>query len=173
MLREREVPLGEMIQPRAEGEIAFLLKRDLVGPGVTPADVVAATEHVTACFEIVDSRIRDWKIRIQDTIADNASSGLFDLGREPADPRRVDFVTCGMVVEKNGEILSTGAGAAALGSPLICVAWLADALGRFGVPLRAGEIILSGSLVPLEPVRAGDHMRVRVGGIGAAEVRFV
>ncbi len=173
MLREREVALDEMIQPRAEGELAFLLKRDLVGPGVTPADVVAATEHVTACFEIVDSRIQDWKIRIQDTIADNASSGLFVLGREPVDPKRVDFVTCGMVVEKNGEVLSTGAGAAALGSPLICVAWLADAMGRFGVPLRAGEIILSGSLVPLEPVRPGDHMRVRTGGAGGAEVRFV
>jgi 2-oxopent-4-enoate/cis-2-oxohex-4-enoate hydratase len=169
-----EMPIGrELIQPRAEGEIAFVLKRDLRGPGVTPADVVAATECVMACFEVVDSRIRDWKIRIQDTVADNASSGLFALGREAADPKRVDFVHCGMVVEKNGEILSTGAGAAALGSPLICVAWLADTLGRFGVPLQAGELILSGSLVPLEPVRPGDHMRLSIGGIGGCEIRFV
>jgi len=168
-----ELPISSaLIQARAEGEIAFLLKRELVGPGVTPADVVAATECVMPCFEIVDSRIRDWKIRIQDTVADNASSGLFVIGKDAVDPKKVDFFSCGMVVEKNGEILSTGAGAAALGSPLICVAWLANAMGRFGVPLKAGEVILSGSLVPLEPVRPGDQMRVTVAGIGSTQVRF-
>ena len=168
-----EVPIGrELIQPRAEGEIAFLLARSLVGPGVTPADVVAATECVMPCFEIVDSRIRDWKIRVQDTIADNASSGLFVLGRAARRPDGFDFFSCGMVVEKNGEILSTGAGAAALGSPLACVAWLANTLGAFGVPLLAGEVILSGSLVPLEPVRAGDRMKVTIGGLGTAEITF-
>jgi 2-oxopent-4-enoate/cis-2-oxohex-4-enoate hydratase len=169
-----EMPISrELIQPRAEGEIAFFLKRDLTGPGITPSDVIAATESVAACFEVVDSRIEGWKIKIGDTVADNASSGLFVLGSERVDPRQVDFVTCGMVVEKNGEILSTGAGAAALGSPLICVAWLANALGRYGISLKAGEVILSGSLVPLEPVKPGDEMRVRVGGIGSASVRFV
>jgi 2-oxopent-4-enoate/cis-2-oxohex-4-enoate hydratase len=169
-----EMPIGAaLIQPRAEGEIAFVLSRDLCGPGVTPADVVAATEYVTPCFEIVDSRIDDWKIRIEDTVADNASSGLFVLGNDRADPRKVDFFSCGMVVEKEGEILSTGAGAAALGSPLNCVAWLANTLGAFGVGLGAGEVILSGSLVPLEPVRPGDWMRVTIGGLGAASVRFV
>ena len=169
-----EMPIGrELIQPRAEGEIAFILKRDLVGPGITNEDVVAATECVMACFEIVDSRIKDWKIRIQDTVADNASSGLFLVGTEKVDPRKVDFETCGMVVEKNGAIISTGAGAAALGSPLTCVAWLANTLGRFGTPLKAGEVILSGSLVPLEPVKPGDSMRVRIGGIGTASVKFV
>jgi 2-oxopent-4-enoate/cis-2-oxohex-4-enoate hydratase len=168
-----ELPIGrELIQPRAEGEIAFVLARDLVGPGITPADVIVATDHVVACFEIVDSRVRDWKIRIQDTVADNASSGLFALGGDKADPRKVDFFTCGIVVEKNGEIISTGAGAAALGSPLNCVAWLANTLGRFDVPLRAGDVILSGSLVPLEPVRPGDHMRCSIGGIGGCDVRF-
>ena len=168
-----EMPIGSlMIQPRAEGEIAFLLKRDLVGPGITVADVLAATECVMPCFEIVDSRIRDWKIRIQDTVADNASSGLFVIGREQVDPRKVDLVTCGMVVEKNGEIISTGAGAAALGSPAICVAWLANTLGGFGIPLSAGEIILSGSLVPLEPVKPGDRMSLKIGGIGSASVVF-
>jgi 2-oxopent-4-enoate/cis-2-oxohex-4-enoate hydratase len=169
-----ELPIStQLIQPRAEGEIAFVLKRDLIGPGVTPADVMAATDHVLPCFEVVDSRIHDWRIKIQDTVADNASSGLFVLGREGADPRKVDFYTCGIVVEKNGEILSTGAGAAALGSPLICVAWLANTLGAFGVSLRAGEVVLSGSLVPLEPVRDGDVMRLSIGGIGGAQVRFV
>jgi 2-oxopent-4-enoate/cis-2-oxohex-4-enoate hydratase len=174
VLHGDDVPIGrELIQPRAEGELAFVLKRDLTGPGVTPADVLAATDHVRPCFEIVDSRIRDWKIKIQDTVADNASSGLFVLGREGADPRAIDFVTCGMVVEKNGDIVSTGAGAAALGSPVICVAWLANALGEFGVGLKAGEIVLSGSLVPLERVEPGDRMSLKVGGIGGASVRFV
>ncbi len=128
----------ELIQPRAEGEIAFLLERDLVGPGVTPADVIAATECVMPCFEVVDSRIRDWKIRVEDTVADNASSGLFALGRETRPPSGFDFFSCGMVVEKNGEIVSTGAGAAALGSPLVCVAWLANTLGGYRRPAPRG-----------------------------------
>jgi 2-oxopent-4-enoate/cis-2-oxohex-4-enoate hydratase len=169
-----EMPISSrLIQPRAEGEIAFLLKKDLRGPGVTPADVVAATDCIAACFEVVDSRIDGWKIKIEDTVADNASSGLFLLGKERVSPRDFDFVTCGMVVEKNGEVLSTGAGAAALGSPLICVAWLANTLGRYDIPLRAGEVVLSGSLVPLEPIKPGDAMRVLVGGLGSATVRFV
>ncbi|MET0078433.1 MAG: 2-oxopent-4-enoate hydratase [Candidatus Thiodiazotropha lotti] len=168
-----EMPISEqLIQPRAEGEIAFMLKRDLIGPGISNADVLRATEAVIPCFEIVDSRIRDWKIKIQDTVADNASCGLFVLGDKAVDPRKVDLATAGMVVEKNGELLSTGAGAAALGSPVNCVAWLANTLGSFGIPLKAGEVILSGSLVPLEPVVAGDFMRVEIGGIGSASVRF-
>lgn len=168
-----EMPISQrLIQPRAEGEIAFILKHDLTGPGITNIDVIRATECVVPCFEIVDSRIHDWKIKIQDTIADNASCGLFVLGDHIADPRSVDLVNCGMVVEKNGEVISTGAGAAALGSPVTCVAWLANTLGPLGIGLKAGEIILSGSLVPLEPVKAGDFMRVTIGGIGSAAVRF-
>src|SRR5262245_7182521 len=108
------IDASTLIQPKAEGEIAFVLKRDLMGPGVTNADVLAATECVMPCFEIVDSRIRDWKIRIQDTVADNASCGVFVLGDRAVDPRRIDLATCGMVLEKNGEIVATGAGAAAL-----------------------------------------------------------
>ncbi|MFL0807989.1 MAG: 2-oxopent-4-enoate hydratase [Oceanobacter sp.] len=168
-----EMPISEqLIQPRAEGEIAFILKKDLMGPGVTNADVLAATECVMPCFEIVDSRIEDWNIKIQDTVADNASCGLFVLGDNAVSPSQVDLATCGMVVEKNGSIISTGAGAAALGSPVNCVTWLANTLGQFGIPLKAGEVILSGSLVPLEPVQAGDFMTVSIGGIGSASVRF-
>lgn len=168
-----ELPVSsQLIAPRAEGEIAFVLERDLSGPGVTAAQVLAATAYVKPCFEVVDSRIADWKIKIQDTIADNASSGMYVLGRTPVSPRALDFVTCGMVVWKNGEVLSTGAGAAALGSPLNCVAWLANTLGERGESLHAGELILSGSLVPLEPVRAGDLMHLRIAGIGEASVRF-
>lgn len=168
-----ELPIStQLIAPRAEGEIAFVLERDLRGPGITAAQVLAATAYVKPCFEVVDSRIADWKIKIQDTIADNASSGMFVLGSRPISPRGLDFITCGMVVWKNGEVLSTGAGAAALGSPLNCVAWLANTLGERGEALRAGDVILSGSLVPLEPVRPGDFMQLRIAGIGEASVRF-
>lgn len=168
-----EIPVStEMIQPKAEGEIAFILRRNLEGPGVTSADVWRATECVMPCFEIVDSRIRDWKIKIQDTVADNASSGKFVLGGRAVDPRQVDLALCGMVLEKNGEVLHTGAGAAALGSPVNCVAWLANTLGRFDIALKEGEVILSGALVPLVPVVSGDHMRVSVGGMGSVTVRF-
>ncbi|MGH7297339.1 MAG: fumarylacetoacetate hydrolase family protein [Polyangiaceae bacterium] len=161
-----------LIQPRAEGEIAFVLARDLVGPGVTEGDVLVATRCVRPCFEIVDSRIRDWKIGIEDTVADNASSGVFVLGRDEVDPRSLDLPACRIAVVKNGLPLSEGVGAAALGSPAFCVAWLANTLSRFGIPLKAGEIILSGSLVPLEPVKAGDRMHLALEGIGQAGVQF-
>ena len=166
------IPMDRLIQPRAEGEIAFVLRRDLRGPGVTAADVLAATECVLPCFEIVDSRIQDWKIRIQDTVADNASCGVFVLGGRAVDPRDVDLRLCGMVLEKNGEIVGTGAGAAALGSPVNAVAWLANTLGRLDIPLLAGEVILSGSLAALIPVKAGDSLRIDIGGIGGCSVRF-
>ena len=139
---------------------------------MTPIDVLAATECVMPCFEIVDSRIRDWKIRIQDTVADNASSGFFVLGAEVV-PRGLDFVTCGMVVGKNGEIISTGAGAAALGlAARTASPGSPNTLERFGIPFEAGEIILSGSLVPLEPVKAGDRMRLCASAASAAVERF-
>ena len=167
------ISAATLIQPRAEGEIAFVLKRDLVGPGVSAADVLAATDGVMACFEIVDSRIRDWKIKVQDTVADNASCGVFVLGDKLVDVRGLDLATCGMVLEKNGEIVATGAGAAALGAPANAVAWLANTLGRLGIPLLAGEVILSGSLAIMVPVKAGDSLRVTIGGIGGCSVRFV
>ena len=163
-----ELPISsQMIQPRAEGEIAFLLKRDLVGPGVGIDEVLDATERVFPCFEIVDSRIDDWKIR---DLRHDRRQCFVRLVRDRRPWRgaaRVDLVTCGMVVEKNGEIISTGAGAAALGSPAFCVAWLANTLGGFGIPLLAGEIVLSGSLVPLEPVVAGDRMQLTWAGSAA------
>ena len=162
----------QLIQPRAEGEIAFKLEKDLQGPGVTNEDVVDATGYVMACFEVVDSRIRDWKIRIQDTVADNASCGLFVLGDEHADPKGLDFPGLKMRVFKNGELLSEGLGSAALESPLNCVSWLANTLSEFGITLNAGDVVLSGSLVPLEPVVAGDEMRLEVDSVGTASVRF-
>lgn len=167
------IAMDRLIQPKAEGEIAFVLKKTLKGPGVTVADVLAATEGVMACFEIVDSRIENWKIAIQDTVADNASCGVFVLGDRLLDVRDVDLTTCGMVLEKNGEIVATGAGAAALGHPANAVAWLANTLGAHGTALEAGEVVLSGSLAAMVPVKAGDNLRVAIGGIGGCSVRFV
>lgn len=167
------IPFASLIQPKAEGEIAFLLKKDLMGPGVTAADVLAATEGVMACFEIVDSRIQDWKIKIQDTVADNASCGVFVLGDRVVDPRRLDLALCGMALEKNGEMLVTGAGAATLGHPVNAMVWLANTLGRLGIALKAGDIVLSGAMGAMVPVRQGDSLRVSIGGIGGCSVRFV
>jgi 2-oxopent-4-enoate/cis-2-oxohex-4-enoate hydratase len=166
------IAIERLIQPKAEGEIAFVLKKDLQGPGIGSADVIAATECVMPCFEIVDSRIRDWKIRIQDTVADNASCGVFVLGDRAVDPRRIDLSTCGMVLEKNGDVVATGAGAAALGSPVNAVAWLANTLGRLGIGLKAGEVVLSGALAAMFPAQAGDNFRVSIGGLGSCSVRF-
>jgi 2-oxopent-4-enoate/cis-2-oxohex-4-enoate hydratase len=166
------IDIATLIQPKAEGEIAFILKKDLLGPGITNAQVLAATECVMPCFEIVDSRIRDWKIKIQDTVADNASCGVFVLGDQAVDPRKLDLALCGMVLEKNGEIITTGAGAAALGSPVNAITWLANTMGALGIPLKAGEVILSGALAAMLPAKAGDNFRVSIGGLGGCSVRF-
>lgn len=162
-----------MIAPKAEAEVAFVLQHDLKGPGVSAADVLRATAFVMPCFEIVDSRIRDWQIRIQDTVADNASCGVLVLGGTRRHPRELDLALAGMVLEKNGEVVSTSTGAAVQGSPVNAVVWLANTLGRRGIALKAGEVILSGSQSPLVPVKPGDSLHCSVGGLGSASVRFV
>lgn len=168
-----DMPISsQLIQPRAEGEIAFVMAKDLSGPGVTEADVLAATAYVSPCFEIVDSRIANWKIKYQDTVSDNASCGLFVIGDAKVDPKTLDLPSVKMTVTKNGAFLSSGLGSAALGSPLTCVAWLANTLGQYGITLNAGDIVLSGSLVPLEPVVAGDVMSLHAEGLGECSVRF-
>lgn len=170
--RGTEIPYSRLIQPKAEGEIAFILKKDLTGPGVTVADVLAATQGVMACIEVVDSRIRDWQISIQDTVADNASCGVFVLSDRIVPVDKLDLFSTGMVLEKNGRIVGTGAGAATMGSPAAAVAWLANTLGRFGISLKAGEIILSGALSGMVPVQAGDHLHMTLNGVGDCSVRF-
>ncbi|QFU76553.1 2-oxopent-4-enoate hydratase [Halioglobus maricola] len=169
-----DIPVADnLIQPRAEGEIAFRLKQDLVGPGVTEADVLAATETIMPCFEIVDSRIDDWKIKIQDTVADNASCGVYVLGDCEVDPRDHDLPGLKMKIYKNGELHSEGLGSAVQGNPLTAVAWLANTLGEFGIPFKAGEVILSGSLAPLIPVVPGDEMSLEIEGVGGCSCKFV
>jgi len=162
-----------LIQAKSEGEIAFKLKDDLVGPNVTANDVLAATEQVFACFEIVDSRIDNWQIKIQDTVADNASCGIFVMSEQGVDPKTVDFENCQMTIKNKGEVVATGQGSAALGSPLNCVAWLANTLSEYDIPLKAGDIILSGSLAAMIPCKADDDMRVEIEGIGSAAFKFV
>ncbi|QAU33008.1 2-oxopent-4-enoate hydratase [Janthinobacterium sp. 17J80-10] len=166
------IDLGNLIQPKAEAELAFVLKEDLKGPGITAMDVIRATDYVVPCFEIVDSRIKDWNIKIQDTVADNASCGVYVLGKTRGDPRVLDITMAGMVLEKNGELFSTGVGAAVQGSPANAVAWLANTLGALGIPFKAGEVILSGSQSALVPVVDGDELVCTVGGLGSCHVKF-
>jgi len=155
---------GNLIQPRAEAEIAFRLKSDLQGPGVTEIDVLNATECIMPCFEIVDSRIENWQIKIQDTVSDNASCGVYVLGDAEIDPKGIDLANLEIKVYKNSTLISKGKGSAVQGNPLTAVAWLANTLGAFDIPFLAGEVILSGSLVPLESVQAGDHMHLELSG---------
>jgi 2-oxopent-4-enoate/cis-2-oxohex-4-enoate hydratase len=170
---EIDIDAKAMIAPRAEAEIAFVLKDSLNGPGVTAADVMAATDYIAPCFEIVDSRIRDWKIGIVDTVADNASCGVFVLGEARADPRGLDLPALHVTVTKNGTPLSEGYGSAVQGDPAQAVAWLANTLGAYGVTLDAGDVILSGSLVPLEPAAKGDVFEMTLHGVGTCTARFV
>ena len=169
------VSLGSsgLIQPRAEGEIAFMLKANLQGPGVTREQVLAATAWVAPCFEIVDSRIADWKIRIQDTVADNASCGVFVIGTQHTDPSTLDLAAASMQMWKNGEPCGAGQGSAVQGHPAEAVAWLANTLGAYGIPFQAGEIILSGSLAPLVPAAQGDRFSLQIDGLGTCAVEFV
>ncbi|SDU38197.1 fumarylacetoacetate hydrolase family protein [Geopseudomonas guangdongensis] len=162
-----------LIQPRAEGEIAFILAEDLVGPGISAEDVLAASAWVVPCFEIVDSRIHEWKIRIQDTVADNASCGVFALGSQRIDPRMLDLAAVRLEMTKNGQPAGSGLGSAVQGHPCAAVAWLANTLGELGIPFRKGEVILSGALAPLVPVSAGDRIHLSLSGLGEASLRFV
>ena len=168
-----DIDAKALIAPRAEAEIAFMLKDSLAGPGVTAADVIAATDYIAPCFEIVDSRIRDWKIGIVDTVADNASCGVFVLGEARANPRDHNLPALHVTVTKNGAALSEGYGHAVQGDPAQAVAWLANTLGTYGVTLDAGDVILSGSLVPLEPAAKGDVFAMTLHGVGTCTARFV
>jgi 2-oxopent-4-enoate/cis-2-oxohex-4-enoate hydratase len=172
------IKLDSLIQPRAEGEIAFVLKHDLVGPGITAIDVLRATDYVVPCFEIVDSRIDNWDIKVVDTIADNASCGAFVLGTEPTDPLDVDLALVGMTIDVRqpgdtaGELFATGAGAAVKGSPVNSLIWLANTLGALGLACKAGEVILTGSLSAMAWVKGPQTITCEFGGLGSCSVTF-
>ena len=163
---------GQVLQPKAEAEIALVLGRDLVNPGATPADVAAATACAAAAIEIVDSRIENWRITFADTVADNGSSAFFVLGEERKALSELDLYTCGMVLEVNGAVVSIGAGAACLGHPLNAAAWLARTLAAGGDGLRSGDIVLTGALGPMVALKPGDEVVGRVGGLGAVHFRY-
>lgn len=166
------IELSSMIQPRVEGEIAFILEKGLKGPGVTVADVLRASAGAMASIEVIDSRIKDWKIKIEDTVADNASSGALVLGGKMVPISGLDLRYLGMVVEKNGYIVATGAGAAVLGNPAQAVAWLANMLSGYGVELREGEIVLSGAITGAMKVEKGDYFKVTFGHLGGVSLKF-
>lgn len=161
---------NRVIQPKAEAEVAFVLGKDLQDPEATAADVEDAVSCAVAAIEIVDSRIAEWKISFADTVADNGSSAYFVLGERRAPLQGLDLYSCGMVLERNGEVASIGAGAACLGHPLEAAAWLARILASRGSALRKGDIVLTGALGPMVPVAPRDHMRATIGGLG--EVAF-
>lgn len=155
-----------LLQPRIEAEIAFILARDFDDPGATAQSIADAVDHAVAALEIVDSRIEDWRISFADTVADNGSSALFILGDDRRSIKDLDLYSCGMVLEVDDLVASTGAGAACLGSPLNAAAWLARVLSVRGVPLLAGDIVLTGALGPMVPIAAGSHVRATIAGLG-------
>jgi 2-keto-4-pentenoate hydratase len=171
-LPDQAIDIGRLLQPKIEAEVAFVLARDLDGADIGPDDVLAATGSVAAALEIVDSRIEDWDISIADTVADNASSGLFMLGPERRPPGSLDLAACQMRLWRGAEEVSSGSGAACLGHPAIAVAWLASAARSCGEPIRAGQIVLSGALGPMVPVAAGDRFTADIGGLGRVAAWF-
>jgi 2-keto-4-pentenoate hydratase len=167
-----DVPADALIQPKVEAEIAFVIGRDLDNERLTIADVLRAVEYALPAIEIVDSRIADWKIGILDTIADNASSGLYVLGASPKKLEGLELRLCGMVMEQGGDEVSVGAGAACLGDPLSATLWLAKTMASVGRPLKAGDTVLSGALGPMVTVKRGEVYEARVSGLGSVRAAF-
>ena len=161
-----------MMTPMIEAEIALVMKADLPQHGVTPEMILEATDFVTASFELVDTRFETQKIGIVDTIADNASSALFVLGDQRVDPRSLNLPDIQCIVYRNGKQVLTGKGEAVMGSPLISAAWLANKMGSFGVPIKAGDIVLPGSVVPFAPITSGDHYEAKFTGLGRVSCSF-
>lgn len=163
---------AKCLQPKAEAEIAFVLGADLPSPETTPEQVAAAVATVHAAIEIVDSRIADWKITFADTVADNGSSAFYVLAGEGKPLLGLDLWTAGMVMQINGQTVSLGAGAAALGHPLNAAAWLARTLASRGEPLKAGDVLLAGALGPMVALAPGDKVEAFVGGLGSCSFTY-
>jgi 2-keto-4-pentenoate hydratase len=167
------VPTAELIHPRAEAEIAFVMAQDLRGPGVTALDALGAVAGAVPAIEVIDSRVADWKIQLPDTIADNASSARVVCGARITPVAELDLRLLGMVLSRNGEVISTGAGAAVSGNPIRAVAWLANKLGEFDVGLQAGDLVLAGALTAAVSVVPGDSLRADFAELGSVTTRFV
>ncbi len=168
-----EVPMNRLAQPKVEAEVAFVVGRDLDAGAPSWGEFLGCLAYALPALEIVDSAIADWKITLVDTVADNASSGLYVLGHQPVAIGQLAGSELGMQLALNGSVVSVGSGAACLGHPLRAAYWLARTMAARGQPLRAGEVILSGALGPMVPVAAGDAVLTRIGGLGSCSVRFV
>lgn len=168
-----EIDCSRLIQPKAEGEIAFVLGRALLREDTTLAELISAIEYVVPALEIVDSAIADWQISLADTVADNASSALYVLGKQPTRLSALDLRLEGMLLEKNAAQASIGVGAACLGNPLDACLWLARTMAAADRPLLAGDVLLSGALGPMTPVVAGDSLHLRLTRLGEVSCRFV
>lgn len=166
------IDLSELIAPRVEAEIAFVLGRDLHGPGVTVAGALRAIDAALPALEIIDSRIADWRITLPDTVADNASSARVVLGGRLTSPHDVDLRLCGMAFAADGVVVEAGAGAAVLGNPARCVAWLANRLAGFGEHLHAGDVVLAGALHRAVPVDRAGGYQAQFDGLGSVTARF-
>ncbi|MBN9115363.1 MAG: fumarylacetoacetate hydrolase family protein, partial [Pandoraea sp.] len=166
------IPASILTQPKIEAEIAFVIGRDLNIEHPGQLDVLNAIDYALPALEIVGSRVADWNIRITDTIADNASSSAFVIGNTPKKLSEFDVRMCGMVMERRGEPVSVGAGAACLGSPINAVVWLARTMAAVGTPLKAGDLVLSGALGPMVAVAPGDIFETRINGLGSVRAVF-
>ncbi|KOV60440.1 2-keto-4-pentenoate hydratase [Streptomyces sp. MMG1121] len=166
------VPVSRYCLPRVEVEVGFVLGDDLPGETCTPADVLAATERVVPALELIDSRIRDWRISIADTIADNASSAGYVIG-EGRDPRELDLKAIEARLTSGGELLARGRGDAVLGDPAVCVAWLARTVARFGVPLKKGHLVLPGSCTRAVDAVPGATFTAEFSGLGSISLPFI
>ncbi len=160
-----------ILQPKAEAEIAFVMKHDLVGE-ITEENAMDAIDYVVGAIEIVGSRVLNWDIRITDTVADNASASHFVLGDVRQDVNQLDLAAVKMQLHKNGDLVSEGVGAACLGSPLKALVWLAQTFADLGTPLKAGDIVLSGALGPMCAGEAGDTFAASIEGFGAVSFTF-
>ena len=167
------ISLGSFIQPKIEAEIAFVLGSPLAGPDVSVLDARRAIAGMVAAVEIVDSRFADWRIKLADTVADLASNGAVAVSSRLVPLEGLDPRLIGMVLTRRGELVDTGAGAAALGDPVKVVAWLANTLGEMGAKLEAGHFVMTGALHAAVPMRAGDVFRADFDRLGPVTVRVV
>ena len=172
VLNGLSLPISEVMQPKIEGELAFVLGGSLDNDKLTIVDIINSIDYVLPSLEIVGSRIDNWNIRIADTVADNASASHYVLGHTPKMLDDIDIVNCKMNMTINGELKSSGSGKDCLGSPLNAVLWLARKMQAVGQPLQAGELILSGSLGPMVVVNAGDHVDAEFEGLGSVSISF-
>lgn len=159
------IPFSELMQPKAEAEIAFILKEDLTQERITMENIVSAIDYALPAIEIVGSRIENWDIKITDTIADNASSSHFVLGEKPVELKDIDLKNCQMQLYLNDEKASEGQGKDCLGNPLNAVLWLAQKMQELNNPLRKGEIILSGALGPMVSISKADRIKATIEGL--------